>query len=150
MCHTRQILHYVVWKKKKRKKRGWGIYLFFFSAVPFIYRKTKHLNLFKSWKQIETRTKRVTIFKATLVTSHCYHAYIKCPAVCGESGSTVDNCGLWHWAKVIKSELVHFQIMTRAVVKRTLGKFSDWWWLFPRLRGFWENVLPFISRLRFF
>ena len=24
------------------------------------------------------------------------------------------------------------------------------WWLFPRLRGFWENVSPFIPRLRFF
>ena len=26
---------------------------------------------------------------------------------------------------------------------------SWWWWLFPRLRGFWENVRPFISRLCF-
>ena len=26
---------------------------------------------------------------------------------------------------------------------------SWWWWLFPRLRGFWENVRPFISRLLF-
>ena len=25
-----------------------------------------------------------------------------------------------------------------------------WWWLFSRLRGFWENVRPFIPRLRFF
>ena len=24
------------------------------------------------------------------------------------------------------------------------------WWLSPRLRGFWENVRPFISRQRFF
>ena len=25
----------------------------------------------------------------------------------------------------------------------------NWWWLFPPLRGFWETVRPFISRLRF-
>ena len=25
-----------------------------------------------------------------------------------------------------------------------------WWWLFPRVRGFWENVRQFIPRLRFF
>ena len=25
-----------------------------------------------------------------------------------------------------------------------------WWWLFPRVRGFWENVRPFIPRLRSF
>ena len=25
-----------------------------------------------------------------------------------------------------------------------------WWWLFPRVRGFWENVRLFIPRLRFF
>ena len=25
-----------------------------------------------------------------------------------------------------------------------------WWWLFPRMRRFWDNVRPFISRLRFF
>ena len=24
------------------------------------------------------------------------------------------------------------------------------WWLFPRVRGFWENVRQFIPRLRFF
>ena len=23
------------------------------------------------------------------------------------------------------------------------------WWLFPRVQGFWENVRPFIPRLRF-
>ena len=28
--------------------------------------------------------------------------------------------------------------------------FPSWWRLFPRLRGFRENVRPFISRLRFF
>ena len=27
---------------------------------------------------------------------------------------------------------------------------TDWWWLFPRLRAFWENVRPVIPRLRFF
>ena len=25
-----------------------------------------------------------------------------------------------------------------------------WWWLFPRLRRFWENVRPFIPSQRFF
>ena len=25
-----------------------------------------------------------------------------------------------------------------------------WWWLFPRVRGFWENVRQFIPRLRCF
>ena len=25
-----------------------------------------------------------------------------------------------------------------------------WWWLFPRVRGFWENVRQFIPQLRFF
>ena len=25
-----------------------------------------------------------------------------------------------------------------------------WWWLCPRVRGFWENVRPFIPHLRFF
>ena len=31
-----------------------------------------------------------------------------------------------------------------------MGLARVWWWLFPRLRGFWENVRPFIPRLRFF
>ena len=26
---------------------------------------------------------------------------------------------------------------------------SQWWWLFPRMQGFWENVWQFIPRLRF-
>ena len=25
-----------------------------------------------------------------------------------------------------------------------------WWWLFPRVRGFWENVRQFVPRQRFF
>ena len=28
--------------------------------------------------------------------------------------------------------------------------FTWWWWLFPRVRGFWENVRQFIPGLRFF
>ena len=28
--------------------------------------------------------------------------------------------------------------------------FEDWWWVFPCLRGFWENVWAFIPCLRFF
>ena len=27
--------------------------------------------------------------------------------------------------------------------------FPFWWWLFPRVQGFWENVQQFIPRLRF-
>ena len=32
------------------------------------------------------------------------------------------------------------------------GELYVWWgwWLFPRVRGFWENVRLFIPRLRFF
>ena len=28
-------------------------------------------------------------------------------------------------------------------------KSNCWWWLFPHLQGFWENVRPFTPRLRF-
>ena len=41
------------------------------------------------------------------------------------------------------------KLMKSAVVK-ILTEILWWWWLFPRLRGFWEKVRPFIPRLRFF
>ena len=31
----------------------------------------------------------------------------------------------------------------------TITQPTLWWWLFPRLRGFGENVRPFIARLHF-
>ena len=44
---------------------------------------------------------------------------------------------LYSWQHVRIQELIH-----------SCGNF--WWWgLFPRLRGFWQNVRPFISCLRF-
>ena len=42
----------------------------------------------------------------------------------------------------------------RAKIQQAIGPHEDllplWWWLFPRVRGFGENVRQFILRLRFF
>ena len=48
---------------------------------------------------------------------------------------------------IAKSLLIAKQ--TRAV-KSLLQMWWWWWWLFPRMRGFWENVRQFISHLNFF
>ena len=50
------------------------------------------------------------------------------------------------------STKLNHKTLTGSADEASVGATADHlvWWLFPRVRGFWEDVLQFIPRLRFF
>ena len=104
------------------------------------------------WVSLSASLSRLTfwiIFPLhTLLSLSCFYCYlVLCPPFSHFTGA----CWIVHGRRVLQRIMkssVHIQ--AGSVFKDFFPPFIFTWRLFPRLRGFWENVWPVIPRLRGF